>query len=1258
MSVEVVLWKQKAKPERESSAQQYDYLRSVVIQAPAGSEIELSGRNYRIAGAQPASPLYTLPTDDKDSGADKLRYFEFDHADGQDAPVVVSGSGTVINVYYDRIRFTLQFRVYTGDRNVGSYTMTHGGTTYTKTNPYSLTAELGESLEETWPYNGSPKFTFTNTNNSQEFYGWTNYDDVPQVSKVGTMTEKACDHARNGRVMTGDWSNVEGYYLFYMFDALKDDSPTHTRNSVEYRHSDQYTQLSYADRWFGNKTIQGLSHTDDHIISWPSYFNDDQKKAIIDANPDIKASGNNYRVEMLFYIRNKHTIQVNLNDAEAINNQIIRASWNDRSVSYGSSYNSQLKFSNVKYGEKLSYFKPLTDPTREGCVFGGWYADAEGKTPFNFGATMPDADTIIYAKWIVNPVDVLFYLDADEQDLHDSRLNLSWGSTVTGVVNPGNLSQYGQFLGWYYRPFPSVPTLEAPFTQGTTPATSNPTKVYARWKTSGFIVNYQPGNGLGNRLDAQTYALNQPVRLPGIEEGFTGNPTDKTKVFIGWREKGKTNAPTYHPGDYYNVYYNVVFEGVWADKSQVVTVIYHKNDPIDSEDATISVSYLLNSVVTVQGTHWAVDGYAFDGWDTQADGNGTDYTVGGKFVAKAASASGVFVDGEFHLYAQWKKQEETITIVKHWIDNGNAYSTRPGTLAITVNGVAVNVSPVVDAGANTWTYTATVKKANQYHVVETVPAGYEWIDAVGGVAKKTADKKYEITNTLSPGTAEIIAQKVWQDADGGEVTDANKLPGSVTLQIKDGAGNVVASGSATNNSNWQFKGNLPVYDQNGVKIVYTADEANVPGGYGKTLSGLTVTNTFGDETVDVEGTKTWNVPAGTTEYPVVTVRLYQDGTEIKNTTITGGGTSYSFTGLPKYKTDGTEHEYTVSEDDIAGYTKGQDGYALTNTLNEYPFRIEYYYNNTFGSDSDNIQVPYGTAITTGANGAVTIGQTEYPGRPNGYIYTGTTMPSWWDNWAGVDQEINIIRVDYVSPPAPTTYTVTYQPGEHGTFAAQSYPGLGLGAATPGFSGTAAGEDGWLFTGWLPSVQQYVTGDANYVAQWVPEEPQPGQYELSVLYWYDEISGRTAAPTYRANLAEGAAYNVASPRIKGWTPDLSKVFGVMPKGDVRADVVYDQNEYTLTINYVYTTGGQAAPTYRRTAMNAGDRFAVTSPVIDGYTASDATISGTMPAYNLTVTVYYAPTGTPEEPEIPLVDLMEYGVPLGVGAVVANVGECFE
>ena len=105
-------------------------------------------------------------------------------------------------------------------------------------------------------------------------------------------------------------------------------------------------------------------------------------------------------------------------------------------------------------------------------------------------------------------------------------------------------------------------------------------------------------------------------------------------------------------------------------------------------------------------------------------------------------------------------------------------------------------------------------------------------------------------------------------------------------------------------------------------------------------------------------------------------------------------------------------------------------------------------------------------------------------------------------------------------------------------------------------------------------------------------------------------------------------------------------------------MYDQNEYTLTINYVYTTGGTAAPTYRRTAMNAGDRFAVTSPVIDGYTASDATINGTMPAYNLTITVFYAPTGTPEEPEIPLVDLMEYGVPLGVGSVVANVGECFE
>jgi uncharacterized repeat protein (TIGR02543 family) len=66
---------------------------------------------------------------------------------------------------------------------------------------------------------------------------------------------------------------------------------------------------------------------------------------------------------------------------------------------------------------------------------------------------------------------------------------------------------------------------------------------------------------------------------------------------------------------------------------------------------------------------------------------------------------------------------------------------------------------------------------------------------------------------------------------------------------------------------------------------------------------------------------------------------------------------------------------------------------------------------------------------------------------------------------------------------PVIYTVSYQPGAHGTFTAQVTRGLRYGDATP-TAPVVTGEVGWNFTGWSPVFSTTVTGDANYVAQWV------------------------------------------------------------------------------------------------------------------------------------------------------------------------------
>ncbi len=96
--------------------------------------------------------------------------------------------------------------------------------------------------------------------------------------------------------------------------------------------------------------------------------------------------------------------------------------------------------------------------------------------------------------------------------------------------------------------------------------------------------------------------------------------------------------------------------------------------------------------------------------------------------------------------------------------------------------------------------------------------------------------------------------------------------------------------------------------------------------------------------------------------------------------------------------------------------------------------------------------------------------------------------------------------------------------------------------------------------------------------------------------------------------------MTSPTIEGYTASQTVVSGTMPDDDVTVTVTYTANEHTLTIHYVYAGGGEAAPDYSATVAY-GARYSVTSPTIEGYTASQTVVSGTMPDDDVTVTVTY-------------------------------------
>ncbi len=120
-------------------------------------------------------------------------------------------------------------------------------------------------------------------------------------------------------------------------------------------------------------------------------------------------------------------------------------------------------------------------------------------------------------------------------------------------------------------------------------------------------------------------------------------------------------------------------------------------------------------------------------------------------------------------------------------------------------------------------------------------------------------------------------------------------------------------------------------------------------------------------------------------------------------------------------------------------------------------------------------------------------------------------------------------------------------------------------------------------------------------------------------------------------------------ITGYTASYERVTGVIA-GDIVLDVVYMPNSYMLTIEYIYGNGTMAAATYEQQLVT-GTGFTVDSPVIPDYQPSVRKVSGTVENQDLVYTVIYVPTQTTI-----LID--NYMVPLGVGDVNLNLGDCFE
>ncbi len=200
-----------------------------------------------------------------------------------------------------------------------------------------------------------------------------------------------------------------------------------------------------------------------------------------------------------------------------------------------------------------------------------------------------------------------------------------------------------------------------------------------------------------------------------------------------------------------------------------------------------------------------------------------------------------------------------ITGTKNWVDNGNAYGTRPKaedfqlTLSRSTDGetwteitdlAAAGIAFTWDTGeegTNTWTYHfdnlpqyTPEGAAYSYRVTEPDLNAYNGTS--DGKEVTSADEGMtgpSFTNTLT-GFVTVEGTKTWDDNDNADGTRPNSENFQLTLERTtdektwEPVSNATLTWTSTEGNAWTytFGGNLPLYDEDGVRYTYRVTEAD------------------------------------------------------------------------------------------------------------------------------------------------------------------------------------------------------------------------------------------------------------------------------------------------------------------------------------------------------------------------------------------------------------------------------------------------
>jgi len=482
------------------------------------------------------------------------KYIGFSLANFNEHVRIAPEGNSIVNVYYDRIEYTVKFiyyRMINSGRDEGKYqyatnkltlnenrnatsndylcakwtSSTYnnhpvcsypsrdtvmGNYTYTY---YPITARYGQSIVEMWPiYDNFYNF------DSKRFSSWVlmigaaaRNDAVSGGGSVkgliSIMDEQILGDmtSSNGNYLVAKYSTADDWTYNIWFPKVTGEDYTErtctTVNSVEY-----YLEYEILAR-------SGSGASGQHQPSFLGF-----------SNVSGNQRGNN-NVMDYYYSRDKYII--NYMDGSYYNGNNVKL--NDYSPS-----GPLHEIEGVAYGSDMSSYGDYVHSAPRGFVFEGWYVDEPCTRPYNFNTRMPSANVTVYAKWRqiqyrvflhpnVSTDDETLFWGSDNQALN---FRIDYGNRIS--VPTGTRDDY-EFVGWY-----TDDRFTNPFNENTIVLTDANTIAYD--KTTEFTDPMDKwGNGATWNSDVSYEDEDTHEILPRTPERFW--ITKKYDLYGKWRAK-------------------------------------------------------------------------------------------------------------------------------------------------------------------------------------------------------------------------------------------------------------------------------------------------------------------------------------------------------------------------------------------------------------------------------------------------------------------------------------------------------------------------------------------------------------------------------------------------------------------------------------------------------------------------------------------------------------------------------------------------